>query len=116
MNQAKSNHRGGKRPGAGRKTSALTIRTRAMAEQIIASGIAPLEHMITLMREPKPVRLTDETVAAYECRVIAWRSQAFEAAKAAAPYIHPRLAAVEHSGAGGDPIQHSIPVEFVAPK
>ncbi len=102
--------------GAGRKKSALTIRTRAMAERIIASGIAPLEHMITLMREPKPERLKDETLAAYEFRVIAWRTQGFEAAKAAAPYLHPRLAAVEHSGTGGDPIEHSIAVEFVAPK
>ncbi len=113
MNQATSNHRGGKRPGAGRKTSALTIRTRAMAERIIASGIAPLEHMINLMRAPKPKRFKDETLAAYECRLIAWRTQGFEAAKAAAPYLHPRLAAVEHSGTDGDPIAHNIRVEFV---
>ena len=46
-----------------RKTH-LTIRTRAMAEQIIASGIAPLEYRINLMRAPKPERLKDETLAA----------------------------------------------------
>ncbi len=98
-----------------RKTH-LTIRTRAMGEQIIASGIAPLEHMINLMRTPKPGRLKDETLAAYECRVIAWRTQGFEAAKAAAPYLHPRLAAVEHAGKDGESFAHAITVEFVAPK
>ncbi len=116
INQVKSNHRGGKRVGAGRKKSALTIRTRAMAEQIIASGIAPLEHLITLMREAKPLRGRNESDANYALRVQSWKDQGFEAAKAAAPYIHPRLAALEHSGSGGDPIEHSITVEFVAPK
>jgi len=28
-----------------------------------------------------------------------------DAAKAAAPYMHPRLAAIEHTGADGGPIQ-----------
>jgi hypothetical protein len=32
----------------------------------------------------------------------------FEAAKAAAPYIHPRLAAIEHTGKGGGPVQVNI--------
>jgi len=36
----------------------------------------------------------------------------FEAAKASAPYIHPRLAAIEHSGTDGGPIDHSIAIVF----
>ncbi|MDA0739794.1 MAG: hypothetical protein O3A59_12775 [Nitrospirae bacterium] len=113
MNQTKLSHRGGKRPGAGRKKSALTIRTRAMAEELIASGVSPLEFVINLMRESKPKRLKNETLAAYESRVIAWRTQTFDAARAALPYIHPRLAAVEHSGQDGESIPHSIEVVFI---
>lgn len=37
----------------------------------------------------------------------------FEAAKAAAPYIHPRLAAIEHTGKDGGAMEHSLTVEFV---
>ena len=35
-----------------------------------------------------------------------WKAMAmkFEAAKAAAPYMHPRLAAIEHTGSGGGDI------------
>ncbi len=115
MNQTKSNHRGGKRVGAGRKTSALTIRTRAMAEQIIASGITPLEYMIALMRAPKPEQLKNETLADYEFRLLGWRTQGFEAAKAAAPYLHPRLAAIEHSGQDGNATPRCIEIRFVRP-
>ena len=39
-------------------------------------------------------------------QIVAFVSLQFEAAKAAAPYIHPRLAAVEHKGPKGGPIQH----------
>lgn len=47
-----------------------------------AEGLTPLEYLLGLLR--------DETKT-YEVRV--------DAAKAAAPYLHARLAAVEHSGA-----------------
>lgn len=36
---------------------------------------------------------------------LSFMAMRFEAAKAAAPYIHPRLAAVEHSGPGGGALQ-----------
>lgn len=38
---------------------------------------------------------------------VAREALAFEAAKAAAPYMHPRLAAIEHSGPNGGPIELS---------
>ena len=107
--------RGGRRRGSGRKKGAATIRTRATADRIIASGVTPLEFMIARMREPKPARRRVESGGAYDLRVQAWKEQGFEAAKASAPYIHPRLATVEHSGTDGDPIKHSITVEFVGP-
>jgi hypothetical protein len=37
-------------------------------------------------------------------------------AKDAAPYMHPRLAAVEHTGEDGGPIDHSLSVQFIGVK
>jgi hypothetical protein len=50
-------------------------------QRIAASGILPLDFLLSILRDtsaPPPVRI--------------------EAAKAAAPFVHPRLATVEHSG------------------
>jgi hypothetical protein len=35
----------------------------------------------------------------------------FEAAKAAAPYVHPKLATIQHSGKDGGPIEHNHTVD-----
>lgn len=73
--------RGGARKGAGRKPGASTKLNQAAREKALAAGISPLDYMLQLLRNedlPRPDR--------------------FEAAKAAAPYVHARLAAVEHSG------------------
>ena len=82
---------GGARKGSGRKIGAATAKTRKIANDAIASGeLTPLEYMLQLMREP-----SDHEDARIQMQREAMR---FEAAKSAAPYIHPRLAAVEHSG------------------
>ncbi len=47
--------------------------------------------------------------------VVPTLAQRIEAAKAAAPYFAPRLAAVAHVGPDGGPIQHSIELRFVRP-
>jgi hypothetical protein len=94
INQTKSkesNGRGGKRPNAGRKVGAATKKTRLIAEKAMEEGITPLEFMLNIMRAEPP----DTEDARVALDAVAMR---FEAAKAAAPYIHPRLAAVEHSG------------------
>lgn len=64
--------------------------TTLAKEQAILSGITPLEYMLKIMR--------DET-----------QSPTFRAdmAKAAAPYVHPRLATIEHNGKDGGPIQYN---------
>ena len=88
--------KGGKRPGAGRKMGSVTKKTREIADRAAAEGITPLEVMIAAMRahyDAEPPRL-DEAAAI---------------AKDAAPYMHPRLAAVEHSGEAGGPMK----VEFI---
>lgn len=99
-NQPKSKQskggRGGKRANAGRKAGSATKKTREIADKAMAEGISPLEFMLNVMRQD---------TAHEDAKVQAAReAMAFEAAKAAAPYMHPRLAAVEHSGPDGGPI------------
>lgn len=97
-NQRKSKdsngQRGGARKGAGRKAGSATKRTREIADKALAEGISPLEFMLNIMRtEPSGGLTARDFLQACTMR--------FEAAKAAAPYIHPRLAAVEHTGSDG---------------
>jgi hypothetical protein len=94
-NQTKSkesNGRGGKRQNAGRKAGSATKRTREIADKAMEEGITPLEFMLEIMRTEPSDDVKDPRLLA---DLLGMR---FEAAKAAAPYIHPRLAAVEHSG------------------
>lgn len=86
--------RGGKRPGSGRKRGQSNSRSRDAAERVheaaaareeleeaVHNGATPLEYMLAVLRDKK----TD------------WKRRD-DMAKAAAPYIHARLAAIEHSG------------------
>jgi hypothetical protein len=106
LNQRKSNlsklikgnlSRGGARAGAGRHKGSLTKRTREIAEKAIAEGITPLEVMLRAMKEHVDAKRWD---------------QASAIAKDAAPYVHPRLAAVEHAGKDGGPHVIRIGKEF----
>ncbi len=94
INQSISKGRGGKRPGAGRKKGSETKRTQLIAQAAAAEGISPLEYMLKVMRAPLDLSLEPRELAAQE-------ALKFEAAKAAAPYVHPRLAAIEHTGKNG---------------
>ena len=73
--------RGGARPGAGRKAGSVTRKTRDIADRAAANGETPLEFMLSRMRDPEAPMADRQDMA-----------------KAAAPFIHPRLAAIEHSG------------------
>ena len=75
--------RGGARPGAGRKRgpNKVTLKRRTIAEAALENGLTPLDYMLNTLR--------DEAQDAKVRR---------EMAAAAAPYVHPRLAAIEHSG------------------
>lgn len=73
---------GGRRKGTPNKATARRER------EIAKSGTTPLEYMLKVMRNPK-----------------ADNGRRDDMAKAAAPYVHPKLAAVQHTGAGGGPIQ-----------
>jgi hypothetical protein len=72
--------RGGKRAGAGRRSGSRNKATAARQAAIAASGETPLDYMIRVMRDDSaPAERRDEM------------------AKAAAPYVHPRLTAIEQS-------------------
>lgn len=73
--------KGGKREGAGRKPGTPNKATAARESEIKASGLTPLDFMLSVLRNK------GETM---ENRC--W------AAEKAAPYVHPKLANIEHSG------------------
>lgn len=74
--------RGGKRDGAGRPAGAVTTKTRETAEAAAKAGLTPLEYMLKILRD-------DDA----DIKDRMW------AAEKAAPYVHAKLASVEHTGA-----------------
>jgi hypothetical protein len=80
--------RGGKRENAGRKPGVPNKATAEKRAEIEASGLTPLDYMLSVLRdENKPADMR------------------MDAAKAAAPYVHAKLASVEHKGEDGGPLQ-----------
>ncbi|MGN7962172.1 hypothetical protein [Brucella sp. 22210] len=73
--------RGGKREGAGRPAGAANVRTREIADSAASEGLTPLEFMLNVLRDKD---------AAMDKRM--W------AAEKAAPYVHAKLASIEHKG------------------
>lgn len=76
--------RGGTRTGAGRKAGIPNKASVERQKKVAASGQTPLDYMLEVMRDRK-----------------ADLSRRDEMAKAAAPYVHPRLASMQHRGAIG---------------
>ena len=89
--------RGGKRPGAGRKQGAPNKATAKRQKAVAASGLTPLDYMLSIMR--------DEKMPA---------ADRFEAAKAAAPYVHPKLANVDHKSSDGSMTPQPSTIQIVA--
>jgi hypothetical protein len=85
---------GGVRPGAGRPKGAANKKTRELQAAAEASGIMPLEYMLNIMRD---------ATGDPEMR--------FEAAKAAAPYVHAKLVASTNTTElkGGLTIETGVP-------
>lgn len=86
---------GGPRNGAGRPKGAASRIDREAREKAAESGLLPLDYMLEILRDER--RDTDTR---------------FEAAKAAAPYLHAKLASVEHSGPDGGAIKTKVAVSF----
>lgn len=91
--------RGGKRPGAGRKAGSANKLTRRIADKALAEGATPLEYMLKLLRIEPPSDADEVKKAQIE-------AMRFEAAKAAAPYVHPKLQAIEHKVDGPIKVEH----------
>lgn len=70
--------RGGPRPNSGRKPGSRNKKTEQQIQAVEQSGLTPLDYLLSVMR--------DEANEAKD-RV--------EAAKAAAPYVHPRLSQMQ---------------------
>jgi hypothetical protein len=77
----------GKKTG-GRQKGTPNRATARREKEIARSGTTPLEYMLKVMRNPK-----------------ASNDRRDDMAKAAAPYVHPKLASMQHSGPKGGPIQ-----------
>ena len=105
---------GGARPGSGRKKGSATLKTRAIADAAAAAGITPLEVMINTMRALYD-RYQALVAMAPEGTMLdlTLLKDASAIAKDAAPYMHPRLAAIEHTGADGGAIQTVSRIELV---
>lgn len=86
---------GGKREGAGRKPGTLNKTTQAQKDAVLASGLSPLDYMLSVMRN-----------------LSADEGKRLEAAKSAAPYVHARLSSTELSGPDGGDIPTSVRVTF----
>lgn len=83
---------GGRSPGTPNRKTAET------QAAVAASGLTPLEYMLSVMRdvgEDSPRRLA--------------------AAQAAAPYVHAKLSSVELTGEGGGPLDAKLVIEYVRP-
>lgn len=98
--------KGGARVGAGRKPGGQNRKSADIAIKAAQAGTTPLEFMLAIMRNGPPADADALTIVKYQ-------ALQFEAARAAAPFVHPRLAAIEHSGEGGGPIKAEVAVRFV---
>ena len=91
--------RGGARPGAG-KPRGPNRSSRERLERISKTGVTPLDVLIEGMRKhydaaQEALKVDDKETAAKCFR------EAKDFAKEAAPYLHPRLQAVQHTGKDG---------------
>ncbi len=78
----------GQKTGGGSRKGRPNRATAAKAAAIAASGVVPLDYLLRVMRNP---RLSTEV--------------RLDAAKVAAPYVHPKLATITHKGDESAPMQ-----------
>ena len=109
---------GGNRPGAGRKAGLANRKTREIAERALSEDVSPLEVMLENMRHFRKVARDAEAVLegltvqeitgqaitpedqfklllAKAKQAAGFRQAAQDSARDAAPYVHPRLSAIE---------------------
>ena len=106
--------RGGHRENAGRKRGTPNKASAARQAEVAASGVTPLEVMLDNMRfaHERAAEVLAKVLAGDQAdeaetlntfkELLRLRQVAEECAKDAAPYVHPRLSAVRHSGPDGE--------------
>lgn len=82
----------------GRIVGTPNKRTVARRKGIVGEGETPLEYFLSILRSKAPEGATPAEIVARE-------AMKFEAAKAAAPYCHARLASTEVSTPAGKPLE-----------
>jgi hypothetical protein len=112
------NQRGGRRPQAGRKKGSPNKITAAIRAKIMESGTMPLQALLRVMNELMVAAnlMHDGRYVIVNAKVIGrleLLERAADIAAKAAPYLHPKLQSIEHSGGDGDPMARHITVEFV---
>jgi hypothetical protein len=90
---------GGKRAGAGRKKGVPNKITAEVQAAVAMTGETPRDYMLRVMRDPRPDY-----------------GRRDEMAKAVAPYIHPKLSAIEHGSDDKKPVQVRMTIQFVRAK
>ncbi len=91
--------RGGKREGSGRKPGSRNTLTREIADRLSRDGVTPLEVMLRIMRSADAGG--DEEMA-------------LDAAKSAAPYMHPRLNQVDVGNRDDQPFRVAVSSDDVS--
>lgn len=105
---------GGRRPGAGRKPGAATVLTRQKANQFAAAEVTALDVLernmmfwvdradrleagLDMIKLPANSPESEDDAFNVELQIMVARDHATRCAVALAPYVHPKLAAIEHS-------------------
>jgi hypothetical protein len=90
---------GSPRPSAGRPKGVRNVKTVEQIAKVEAAGITPLEYMLGVLRDKS-----------------AETALRMDAAKAAAPYVHARLSAIEAVVTGALDLTHEVRRTVVDPR
>jgi len=96
-------HTGGRQKGTPNLPSMKQI-----AARLAADGETPLEFMIRVMRTPMPSKIKSEEEEMYQRRCREHFTVQQDMAKAAAPYIHPRLQTTTIAGDEDAPVKVEV--------
>jgi hypothetical protein len=105
----------GSKPGerrGGRQKGVPNKATQKRQAEVAASGATPLDALLKKMRHHLALFKAESAKgkkADGKALAVAM-DKAAEAARDAAPYVHPRLASIQHAGDKENPIQHAVTV------
>lgn len=89
---------GGKRAGAGRPKGVRNVKTERQTSAVKASGLTPLDYMLKVMRDES----NEQSIR-------------LDAANKAAPYVHAKLASIDHTSSDGSMAEKPTVIKLVAP-